>query len=203
MWLSHDIFAPSIEARLLRRFFLHIIELTHRILEKVLCDSERRSRGKNNTIHKLTNLPELKDSSYKRHLAKTITWRIIGTLDTILLSWLISGDPMVGLKIGLTEVVTKMLLYYFHERLWFRITWAADSSNRRHLLKTISWRIVGTIDTMILAWLISGDPMIGLKVGFAEVITKMLLYYLHERAWYKVDFGLEHRISKSKKILDE
>ena len=56
---------------------------------------------------------------------------------------------------------------------------------------------------MILAWLISGDPMIGLKVGFAEVITKMLLYYLHERAWYKIDFGLEHRNSKSQKILDE
>lgn len=110
---------------------------------------------------------------------------------------------MVGLKIGLTEVVTKMLLYYFHERLWFRITWAANSANRRHLLKTISWRVVGTIDTMILAWLISGDPMIGLKVGFAEVITKMLLYYLHERAWYKIDFGLEHRNSKSQKILDE
>lgn len=145
----------------------------------------------------------MKDSSHKRHIAKTITWRIIGTLDTILLSWLISGDAFIGLQIGLAEVVTKMLLYYFHERLWFRITWAADSSNQRHLLKTVSWRIVGTIDTMVLAWLISGDPMVGLKVGFAEVVTKMFLYYLHERAWYKTDFGLEHRNSKSKKILDE
>ena len=43
----------------------------------------------------------------------------------------------------------------------------------------------------LLAWLISGNPMIGLKVGGIEVITKMVLYYLHERVWYKYDFGIE------------
>ena len=63
----------------------------------------------------------MKDQSRKRHLAKTITWRIVGTLDTILLSWLITGNPWTGLKIGLAEVITKMVLYYFHERVWFKI----------------------------------------------------------------------------------
>jgi uncharacterized membrane protein len=48
------------------------------------------------------------------------------------------------------------------------------------------------MDTMVLAWLISGDAIIGLKIGFAEVVTKMLLYYLHERMWYKIDFGVEN-----------
>ena len=59
----------------------------------------------------------MRDPSRKRHIAKTITWRIVGTVDTILLSWLISGNPMMGVKIGLAEVVTKMALYYFHERV--------------------------------------------------------------------------------------
>ena len=54
----------------------------------------------------------------KRHIAKTISWRLIGTLDTMLLSWFISGDLTIGLKIGAFELITKMLLYYFHERLW-------------------------------------------------------------------------------------
>ena len=54
-----------------------------------------------------------------RHIAKAITWRLIGTLDTVLLSWLITGSGVTGLKIGFAEVVTKMLLYYFHERAWF------------------------------------------------------------------------------------
>ena len=50
---------------------------------------------------------------------------------------------------------------------------------KRHIVKTISWRIIGTIDTIILAGLISGNWKIGLSVGGAEVLTKMTLYYLH------------------------
>lgn len=127
----------------------------------------------------------------KRHFLKAITWRIVGTIDTIILSWLISGSPLVGLKIGAFEVITKMFLYYCHEQVWFKIKIA--SSKKRHLLKTITWRIIGTIDTMILAWVISGNPLTGFSIGVAEVITKMTLYYLHERVWYKIDFGLEKR----------
>lgn len=63
----------------------------------------------------------LKDPSLKRHVAKTITWRIVGTIDTMVLGWLISGNPMTGVKIGGMEVITKMALYFFHERVWFRI----------------------------------------------------------------------------------
>lgn len=59
----------------------------------------------------------------------------------------------------------------------------------RHIAKTVTWRIIGTIDTMVLAWFITGDPMMGLKIGGVEVFTKMILYYLHERAWYRIDFG--------------
>lgn len=58
--------------------------------------------------------------SYKRHLLKTITWRVVGTLDTMLLSWIITGSWKWGLAIGGTEVITKMVLYYLHERVWYR-----------------------------------------------------------------------------------
>ena len=58
--------------------------------------------------------------SYKRHIAKTITWRIVGTIDTILLSWLITGNLAVGLTIGGVEVMTKMILYFAHERMWYK-----------------------------------------------------------------------------------
>jgi len=141
------------------------------------------------------------DSSYKRHLAKTVTWRIIGTLDTIILSWIITGDPFTGLQIGLVEVLTKMVLYYVHERAWFKINLTKDGitlqSRKRHIAKTITWRFIGTVDTMLLAWLISGSPLTGLKIGFAEVVTKMLLYYLHERSWYKINYGLDERRKKT------
>lgn len=139
----------------------------------------------------------MKDTSHKRHIAKAITWRIIGTIDTIVLSWIISGNPLTGLKIGVAEVITKMVFYYFHERAWFKINLSKDGqiveSRKRHLAKTVTWRLIGTLDTMLLAWLISGDPLTGLKIGFAEVITKMALYYFHERIWYKINFGLSSR----------
>ncbi|MGB5264270.1 MAG: DUF2061 domain-containing protein [Lutimonas sp.] len=139
----------------------------------------------------------MKDNSRKRHIAKTFTWRLIGTLDTILLSWLITGSGLAGLKIGGVEVFTKMILYYIHERIWFKINLSKDGksleSRKRHLGKTVTWRIVGTIDTMIIAWVITGNPLTGLKIGFTEIITKMILYYLHERIWYRVNFGLKNR----------
>ncbi len=142
----------------------------------------------------------MKDKSYKRHLAKTFTWRAVGTIDTILLSWLISGNPYTGLQIGLSEVVTKMIFYYLHERLWFKVKVGVKKnghdSRKRHIAKTVSWRIVGTTDTMLLAWLITGNPLTGLKIGAAEVVTKMVLYYFHERTWYKINYGLADRRSK-------
>lgn len=62
---------------------------------------------------------------------------------------------------------------------------------KRHLAKTVSWRAIGTIDTILLSWIISGDPMIGLSIGGLEVISKMILYYFHERVWYKYGFGIQ------------
>jgi len=70
-----------------------------------------------------------------------------------------------------------------------------DISKKRHIAKTITWRLIATGTTIILAWLISGDPMIGLQVGGWEFFIKMLLYYVHERAWYKVNFGISNRKS--------
>ncbi|MDT0556634.1 DUF2061 domain-containing protein [Patiriisocius hiemis] len=138
----------------------------------------------------------MKDASHKRHIAKTVTWRIVGTLDTIILSWIITGDLLTGVKIGFAEVITKMVLYYLHERVWFKINLSKDGkileSRKRHLAKTFTWRGIGTLDTMALSWLATGNPLTGLKIGFAELITKMILYYLHERAWYKSKFGLKN-----------
>ncbi|MEW8026391.1 MAG: DUF2061 domain-containing protein [Candidatus Thiodiazotropha sp.] len=56
-----------------------------------------------------------------RSLAKALSWRVTGSVDTILLSWFFTGNLTTAAAIGLTEVVTKMALYYLHERMWNRI----------------------------------------------------------------------------------
>ena len=67
-------------------------------------------------------------------------------------------------------------------------------SYKRHLAKTISWRVIGTIDTMILSAVVTGSWELGLTIGGVEVFTKMVLYFLHERVWYKFsDFGVKEK----------
>jgi len=63
---------------------------------------------------------------------------------------------------------------------------------KRHLAKTISWRVIGTLDTMFISWIVTGSWEWGLAIGGIEVFTKMILYFLHERIWYKYSkFGLK------------
>lgn len=89
-----------------------------------------------------------------------------------------------------------MILYYVHERIWFNSK--IKDANKRHVIKTFTWRLIGTVDTMILATLISGSPLIGLKIGGIETFSKLILYYFHERFWYKIDFGIDKSRNKEK-----
>lgn len=60
------------------------------------------------------------------------------------------------------------------------------SNNRISLYKTISWRVIGTIDTMVISYLLTSELKLAIGIGSIEVITKMALYYLHEKAWFKL-----------------
>ncbi len=63
------------------------------------------------------------DERITRSIAKTISWRLVGTLDTIIISWIITGEIAMALSIGSIELVSKMLLYFFHERAWNKVKW--------------------------------------------------------------------------------
>ncbi len=127
--------------------------------------------------------------SHFRSVIKGISWRIVGTIDTIILSFFLTGHLSIALKIGFTEVITKVALFYLHERAWLWGMKGKDQSPLVSFVKAVSWRTIGTIDTMLLAWFYSGNPLTGLKVGAAEVFTKIALYYIHERLWHKVPIG--------------
>lgn len=62
---------------------------------------------------------------------------------------------------------------------------------RRHFAKAISWRIVGSIDSLLVAWIVTGSFELGAILGGAKLITATVLYYMHERIWYKhIKFGI-------------
>lgn len=60
----------------------------------------------------------------------------------------------------------------------------------RSLAKAISWRVLGSLDTFLLSWFFTGSPTAAGAIATAEVLTKMVLYYLHERAWGATSWGL-------------
>ena len=72
-----------------------------------------------------------------------------------------------------------------------------ETSKKKHLAKTFTWRVTATLTTMFIAWIVSGDPLTGITVGGIEFFVKMPIYYFHERVWYKANFGLNER-SKGK-----
>lgn len=67
-------------------------------------------------------------ATMSRSLVKTVTWRMIASIDTFVLSWLITGSIAWAGSIAGLEVITKMLLYYGHERVWTRIDWGVTDT---------------------------------------------------------------------------
>ncbi|HJM18704.1 MAG TPA: DUF2061 domain-containing protein [Candidatus Thalassarchaeaceae archaeon] len=65
------------------------------------------------------------------------------------------------------------------------------ANRTRSLTKTLTWRLIATTDTVIITRLVTGSWAAGAIVGGAEVFTKMILYYFHERSWSSLDWGLE------------
>lgn len=64
---------------------------------------------------------------------------------------------------------------------------------RRHIAKTISYRLISTIIGFGLMWWISGSVKIGTAFGVAELVYKPIQYYLHERIWYRwIKYGLRN-----------
>lgn len=77
---------------------------------------------------------------------------------------------------------------------------STDISRKRHIAKTITWRIIASATTFVLAMIFfRDDPNATEKatgVAITESILKMIFYYLHERVWYKSNFGLSKRRKK-------
>jgi uncharacterized membrane protein len=83
-----------------------------------------------------------------KSIMKSVSWRIVGTIDTMVISFLITGKITLALSIGSIEVLTKTLLYYFHERLWAHIhriklkLWT-KSNGRKYEVKRVERSVIG------------------------------------------------------------
>ncbi|MDB0054373.1 DUF2061 domain-containing protein [Candidatus Pelagibacter sp.] len=62
-------------------------------------------------------------------------------------------------------------------------------TQKRTLAKTMTWRITASLITFIIAWILTGDLLIGVSIGTIEAIAKIFLYYFHERIWTNINFN--------------
>ncbi|GAA4277111.1 DUF2061 domain-containing protein [Aquimarina mytili] len=58
-----------------------------------------------------------------RSIVKAVSWRVIGTLDTLIVSYVLTGEIVLATSIASVDFITKMILYFFHERIWNRVKW--------------------------------------------------------------------------------
>lgn len=61
----------------------------------------------------------------------------------------------------------------------------------RSLIKGVTWRMLGTLDTIIISYILTGKIKTALSIGGVELFSKIALYYFHERVWEKINFGKE------------
>lgn len=67
------------------------------------------------------------------------------------------------------------------------------TTRMRCIYKSISFRILATITTMLIVYYMTGDGSLMVTVGVFDTVSKLLLYYLHERGWERVEWGKEKR----------
>jgi uncharacterized membrane protein len=136
--------------------------------------------------------------SKKRSITKSITWRFLGSLDTFFISLIIINYSEQNYSFDLAsyiaglEIITKTFLYYLHERIWnnFKIGRLENSVRRsRSFYKALTWRFLASLDTFLVSFIITGRFDWATSIAIFEIITKSIIYYLHERIWNRVKWG--------------
>ena len=77
----------------------------------------------NLSLEKEEQVSAAPQENIKRSIVKTISWRVVGTLATVTISYIITGTMALAFSIGGIELVSKMVLYFFHERAWNNLKW--------------------------------------------------------------------------------
>lgn len=134
-------------------------------------------------------------ASHIRSILKGISWRSIATIDTIVVVLIVTCLMGVcslenALKIGFSEFFIKLAIYYVHERIWESKRKGQEISSKTTLYKTISWRVIATSITFIIAGtILENFNSVALVIAVVESFSKFILYYMHERLWLQLPLG--------------
>ena len=133
-----------------------------------------------------------------RSLIKSISYRVIGFVNTFLISFLVINDGVnektikYSLYLALLVLIIKAITYYLHERFWNIFDFGRLNitvSKMRSILKALTWRIAASTITLISAILITSNLEWTKSIVIYEFMNGILIYYVHERMWNRVNWG--------------
>ena len=108
-------------------------------------------------------------------MAYDCTAQIPKTLDSFLLFTIILQEIIPIMSLHGVEIMTGSII------------------DRRAFAKTLTWRLIATSTTILVAFIFTGSILISLEIGSLEVILKTIFYYLREKGWERMNFG-KHQI---------
>ena len=139
--------------------------------------------------------------SQLRTVIKTVSWRVIALIITILILYMVGDTWWIALSAGIVANIAKTILYYLHERVWNTVKWGRkilksakkwSETYWRSLVKTVSWKLVGTMATILPVYFYTLDWKLAIGSGILINVIKAFLYYFHERIWNKISWEKNH-----------
>lgn len=118
-----------------------------------------------------------------RAIVKTVTWRVTADLLTILVMSIMTGRLITAVSLVGIFIITKTLWFWIHEKIWGFSEKPPKGSKKRSLLKTVTWRILATTDTLFIVLFVTREPLWAGSAALIDTVLKTLFYYLHERVW--------------------
>jgi uncharacterized membrane protein len=128
-------------------------------------------------------------------ISKTITWRVTASLITIAIVYFLTNDFLLAFAVIGIELISKLVIYYIHEKLWSFTNKPAKGTQFRSAVKTLTWRFVASLDTLLILFVVTKEPFLATSGASIEVVAKSLFYYLHERIWNKYRLDEEKVVS--------
>lgn len=118
-----------------------------------------------------------------RAIIKTVTWRITADLLTVLVMSVLTGRLITAVSLVGVFIVSKSIWFWVHEKVWELSNKPPKGSKKRSLIKTVTWRIIATADTLIIVLFVTREPVWAGSAALIDSVLKTVFYYLHERVW--------------------
>jgi uncharacterized membrane protein len=132
--------------------------------------------------------------THKRTIIKTISYRVINTLVTFLMTFLLFGvSAALAGSVALAQIVLGSTIFYLYDRVWLRVSWARENIHedvKRSIVKTIGYRLIVLCAGFVIARLIltsSNETAVWWTITL--MVLSMMFYYVHERIWLKIKWG--------------